>query len=147
MGGTVRITVRNDAIDVNGHVRQDVYLAYAAHARWETTRLAGATHDMLRAAGIGPIDLETTVRFRHELVLGDQLDVATEFVWGEGKTFRIRQQLVRLDGVVAAEVESVGGVMDLRERRLVNDPRDAWLSVVDKPAQLNLQSTHRGLQS
>lgn len=134
----VHVTVRNDDIDVNGHVRQDVYLAYAAHARWEATRLAGATNDKLHHAGIGPIDLETTIRFRYELILGDEIDVMTDFAWGNGKTYRIRQRIDRDDGTLVAEVESVSGVLDLVQRRLVSDPRAAWLTVVQRPRHLGL---------
>lgn len=43
------------------------------------------------------------------------------FEWGDGQTFGIEQEF-RRDGTLVAELHSVGGVTDLRERRLVPDP-------------------------
>jgi acyl-CoA thioester hydrolase len=134
----VRLRVRNDDLDVNGHVRQDVYLAYAGHARWEIVRAAGVSFEKLHLAGFGPVDIETTVRFRRELMLGDEIEVSCEFVYGDGKTSRVHQRLQRLDGTLVAEVQSVSGIIDLHTRRLVPDPRAAWRSVADDPSQLGL---------
>lgn len=44
------------------------------------------------------------------------------FTWGEGKTYRIGQTIRKADGTVAAEFTAVGGLLDLKERRLVADP-------------------------
>lgn len=44
------------------------------------------------------------------------------FLWDQPKTFRIEQELRKSDGTLAAEVTSVGGLLDLDTRRLIPDP-------------------------
>lgn len=55
------------------------------------------------------MSLEETIHFHHELRAGEELDVSCTFVWGDGKTFRVEQELRRSDGTLAAEVANVGG--------------------------------------
>ncbi|MFB7505118.1 acyl-CoA thioesterase [Streptomyces broussonetiae] len=119
---SVRVTVRGYETDVQGHLNQAVYLNYAEHARWSLLKAAGIGQAELVAQGVGPVALETTIRYRRELLAGDEVDVTCAFEWGEGKTFRIVQEVRKTDGTVAAEITAVGGLLDLRERRLVTDP-------------------------
>jgi acyl-CoA thioester hydrolase len=135
---TVRITVRGYELDTQGHLNQSVYLQYGEHARWELLRAAGITQDALIASGIGPVALETTIRYLRELRGGDEVDVSCGFAWGEGRTFRIQQDFRRADGTQVAAVAAVGGLLDLRERRLVKDPRDRLRALATVPALLDL---------
>ncbi|MFF4396518.1 acyl-CoA thioesterase [Streptomyces sp. NPDC001480] len=123
---SVRVTVRGYETDVQGHLNQAVYLNYAEHARWTLLKAAGISQAELIGRGVGPVALETTIRYRHELLAGDEVDVTCEFEWGGGKTFRIRQEIRKTDGTVAAEVVGVGGILDLQERKLVADPREIF---------------------
>jgi len=119
----VRITVRGYELDTQGHLNQAVYLQYGEHARWEALRKAGITQDALLATGVGPVALETTIRYLRELRGGDEVDVSCTFEYSEGKTFRIIQHITKADGTPAAEIVAVGGLLDLATRRLVTDPR------------------------
>lgn len=123
---SVRVTVRGYETDVQGHLNQAVYLNYAEHARWSLLRAAGVSQARLVGRGVGPVTLETTIRYRRELLAGDEVDVTCAFEWGEGKTFRIEQVVRRTDGTVAAEITAVGGIMDLQRRKLVEDPRETF---------------------
>ncbi|AOR31338.1 thioesterase [Streptomyces fodineus] len=123
---SVRVTVRGYETDVQGHLNQAVYLNYAEHARWSLLQAAGISQARLAAQGVGPVALETTIRYRHELLAGDEVDVTVEFEWGGGKTFRILQEIRRTDGTVAAELSAVGGLLDLKERKLLGDPREVF---------------------
>jgi acyl-CoA thioester hydrolase len=134
----VGLTVRSSDLDSNGHVRGSAYLDYADHARWEWLRAAGVSLDELRAAGLGPVSLETTIRWLHELRAGDEIEVTAAFGWGEGKTGTVVQQLRRADGTLAAEVTGVGGLLDLEQRRLVPDPRSRWRALAARPELLGL---------
>jgi hypothetical protein len=78
----VRIAVRGYEIDAQGHLGGVVYLQYGEHARWECLRAAGITPHKLAAAGVGPVQLETTIRFHRELRAGDEVDVSCAFMWG-----------------------------------------------------------------
>jgi acyl-CoA thioester hydrolase len=133
----VRIAVRGYELDVNGHLNWANYLHYAEHARWECLRAAGLTYEVVAGSGLGPVNLEANVRFLHELRDGDEVQVSCEFQWGEGKTYRVHQQFTR-DGELAAEVTTVSGVIDQKERRLVADPAGRLRSLATAPGVMGL---------
>jgi acyl-CoA thioester hydrolase len=135
---STQVTVRISDLDPNGHVRGPAYLDLADQARWEWVRAAGVPLDDLQAAGVGPVNLETTVRFLHELRAPGTLDVTVVPHWGQGRTSRLTQELRRPDGTVVATVESVGGLLDLHSRRLVSDPGSRWRRLAKRPEVLGL---------
>lgn len=135
---TTRISVRGYEVDSNGHVAAWVILQYGQHARWECLRSAGVDQDALLATGVGPVSLEENIRFHNELRAGDEVDISCQFVWSNGKTFRVEQAIHRSDGTLAAEVTNLGGLLDLKERRLVPDPGAHWRSAADAPEVLGL---------
>lgn len=134
----ITIAVRSDDLDVNGHVRGPAYLAYGDHARWACLSAAGIDPNQLRAQGIGPVNLETTIRFHRELIAGENIEVSCAFHWGDGKTSQVLQQLRRPDGTLVAEVDSVSGLLDLARRRLVADPAHHWRALAAQPELLGL---------
>ncbi|WP_052864393.1 acyl-CoA thioesterase [Streptomyces niger] len=134
----VEITVRGYETDAQGHLNSSVYVQYADHVRWSLLQAAGIRQSDLLDQGVGPVTLETTVRFRRELRAGDRISVDCLFEWGEGKTYRIEQRMVRADGEVAAEVGSVCGLLDLAERRLVSDPARFFRVTAKEPGLFNL---------
>ncbi|MBG0851469.1 acyl-CoA thioesterase [Streptomyces spinoverrucosus] len=135
---SVPVTVRGYEIDVQGHLNQAVYLNYAEHARWSLLQAAGIRQADLVGRGVSPVTLETTIRYRRELLAGDEVEVTCGFEWGQGKTFRILQRIRKADGSVAAEIEAVGGLMDLKERRLVADPREHFKQLAADPGLFGL---------
>lgn len=135
---SVPVTVRGYETDVQGHLNQAVYLNYAEHARWSLLQAAGISQAALVDKGVGPVALETTIRYRRELLAGDEVEVTCDFEWGEGKTFRIRQTVRKADGTVAAEIDAVGGLMDLEARRLVADPRAYFAALTSDPSLFGL---------
>ncbi|WP_411121975.1 acyl-CoA thioesterase [Streptomyces sp. x-19] len=136
---TVPITVRGYETDTQGHLNQSVYLQYAEHARWSLLQASGIPQRALVARGIGPVTVETTIRYLRELHAGDEVEVSCRFVWGERKTFVIEQSVHRTDdGTLAAEIRAVCGILDLTERRLVKDPRTALGELATDPALLGL---------
>ncbi|GCD43399.1 acyl-CoA thioesterase [Streptomyces paromomycinus] len=119
----VRVSVRGYETDSQGHLNSSVYLQYAEHARWSMLQAAGIRQSDLLAKGVGPVVLETTVRYLRELRAGDETEVTCAFEWGAGKTFRVEQEIRRVaDAVVAARVTAVSGLMDLEARKLVGEP-------------------------
>ncbi|MER6157722.1 acyl-CoA thioesterase [Streptomyces sp. NPDC001868] len=135
---SVPVTVRGYETDVQGHLNQSVYLQYGEHARWSLLQAAGIRQADLMANGVGPVALETTISYRRELLAGDEVEVTCVFVWGEGKTFRIEQTVRRTDGTVAAEITGVGGLMDLKIRKLVADPREQFRALAKDPTLFGL---------
>ncbi|WP_043786568.1 acyl-CoA thioesterase [Amycolatopsis rifamycinica] len=134
----VTIAVRADDLDTNGHVRGPAYLAYADHARWVCVREAGIDPAELAARRIGPVNLETTVRFHRELVPGSEVTVSCEFSYGDGKTSRVRQEFHAPDGTLVATVSSVSGLLDLDRRRLLPGPGEYWRELATRPELLGL---------
>jgi acyl-CoA thioester hydrolase len=134
----VQITVRGYEIDAQGHLNGVVYLQYGQHARWECLREAGISQHKLAAAGVAPVELETTIRFHRELRAGAAVEVSCGFVWGDGKTFRVEQDFRRPDGTLVAELANVGGLLNLQERRLVADPAGQFRSLATAPEVLGL---------
>jgi acyl-CoA thioester hydrolase len=135
---TTHITVRGYELDTQGHLNNAVYHQYGEHARWECMRAAGLPQDKLLTSGVGPVTLETTIKFLHELRGGDEVDVSCEFIWGEGKIFHIKQEYTRPDGTLVASLESVCGMLDLAERRLIKDPSDHLRALAEDPSLLSL---------
>ncbi|WP_328874717.1 acyl-CoA thioesterase [Streptomyces sp. NBC_00287] len=135
---SVPVTVRGYETDVQGHLNQAVYLNYAEHARWSMLRAAGITQAGLIGKGVGPVALETTIRYQRELLAGDEVEVTCAFEWGEGKTFRMRQTITKTDGTVAAEITAVGGLLDLTSRKLIADPQDYFKELASDPALFGL---------
>lgn len=66
------------------------------------------------------------------------MDVSCAFVFEGGKTFKIVQDFSRPDGRVAASVSSTSGLLDLRERRLMDDPDKHFRALATNPAALGL---------
>ncbi|MFI6600423.1 acyl-CoA thioesterase [Nonomuraea sp. NPDC050536] len=135
---SVRIEVRGYELDTQGHLNNAVYHQYGDHARWECLRAAGISVDDLLATGVGPVTLESTIRFHRELRAGDEVEVSCAFIWGEGRTLRVAQRFTRQDGELVAELTSVGGLLDLDERRLVDDPAGRWRALAGNPAVIGL---------
>ncbi|MFY4717156.1 acyl-CoA thioesterase [Streptomyces sp. LaBMicrA B280] len=135
---SVRVTVRGYETDVQGHLNQAVYLQYAEHARWSLLQSAGIGQTGLVRTGVGPVVLETTIRYRRELLAGDEVDVTCAFEWTSGKTFKVHQEMRKADGTLAADVTGVGGLLDLKERRLVADPAEVFRELASDPALFGL---------
>ncbi|MEV7193731.1 thioesterase family protein [Streptomyces sp. NPDC093510] len=135
---SVSVGVRGYETDTQGHLNQAVYLQYAEHARWSLLREAGIEQTDLLDKGVGPVALESTIQYRSELRAGDETTVSCAFIWGDRKTFRIEQTITKADGTVSATVSSVGGLLDLKERRLVADPREYFRALATTPERLGL---------
>jgi acyl-CoA thioester hydrolase len=134
----VPIGIRASDLDINGHVRSSMYLEYCEHARWAMLQAGGISPPAFIARGVGPVTLETTVRFRRELTIADSIVVASVFAWGDGKTWNLEQTIRRADGTVSAEVTSVNGLLDLQERRLADAPKEHLRAVLAEPARFGL---------
>jgi acyl-CoA thioester hydrolase len=135
---SVRFRIRAYEVDRQGHLNWAEYLHYAEQARWECLTAAGITQDALLATGAGPAVLDVNVKYQRELRGGDEVDVSCEFIFGERKTFLVKQDFRRPDGSLAAEVMSTNGLIDLAERRLVADPGGRMRALATDPALLGI---------
>jgi acyl-CoA thioester hydrolase len=136
----VRMEVRVYELDPQRHVGGAVYLQYADHSRFACMQAAGVSVEELLAGGIGPVNLETTIRFKSELRAGDEVEVTCSWIWGERRTYRVEHVLRRPNGEVAAEVCHLSGLLDLEARRLVRDPEGELRRRASRPALLGLRA-------
>ncbi|MFB4297975.1 acyl-CoA thioesterase [Actinomadura sp. NTSP31] len=136
---SVRMEVRVYEIDPQMHLNGGFYVQYADHARFACVQAAGVSVEDLVGGGLGPVNLETVIKYHRELRGGDQVDVTCEWEWSGGRTYRVRHAFRRADGVVAAEVAHVSGLLDLSTRRLVADPRSEWRNRASSPGLLGLE--------
>ncbi|WP_433655737.1 acyl-CoA thioesterase [Nocardia sp. CA-128927] len=135
---SVPIVVRGYELDTQGHLNQAVYLQYTEHARWELFRAGGVPQEKLIAGGIGPVVLETTIKYLRELRSGDEVTVSVDFEWSTGKTFRFRHEIRKLDETVAAEISTTAGLLDLTARKLVAAPGERLATLAERPDLLGL---------
>lgn len=135
---SVRVEVRGYETDTQGHLNQAVYLQYAEHARWALLRHGGIEQHDLLTRRVGPVVLETNIRYLRELRAGDSVDVECVFEWGEGRTFRVLQAIRKTDGTLSAEITGVSGVLDLDRRKLVADPREVFKELAKDPGAFGL---------
>jgi acyl-CoA thioester hydrolase len=132
----VAIDVRAYELDAQGHVNSAVYHQYAEHARWCCLAAAGIGQPALLASGVGPVFLESTIRFRRELSAGDRVEVSCELRdRGDGRTFLIPQRIQLADGALSADLQSICGLLDLQRRKLVADPLRHLASLAADPAR------------
>jgi acyl-CoA thioester hydrolase len=130
------IVVRIYELDGQGHLGGAVYLDYAEHARSQLLAAAGVDLNRMRSAGIGIVRLEERVRYFRELNAGDKVRILTTTTWN-GKTVAIDQDFRAGDEPVA-HVSGIGGLLDLKQRRLVADPQDVLRTLATQPAILGL---------
>ncbi|MEY9893519.1 acyl-CoA thioester hydrolase [Catenulispora sp. MAP12-49] len=135
---SVPITVRGYELDTQGHLNQAVYVQYSEHARWELLAAAGIQQNAMVAGGIGPVALEVNVKYLRELRGGERVDVTCEFAWAEGKVFQLKQQIIKTDGTVCADIVVTGGIMDLKARKLVPNPAERLAALAVDPSVLGI---------
>jgi acyl-CoA thioester hydrolase len=134
----LRMQVRVYEVDTQRHLSGACYVQYAEHSRFACMQAAGVSVRELLEDGIGPVNLQTTIRYHRELLMGDEVDISCTWIWGNGKTYRVEHELWRADGELAADVHYVSGLLDLRQRRLVRDPAHELGSCAQTPALLGL---------
>ena len=97
--------IRDDHMDMFGHVNNAAYLTLYEEARWAVISPRGFSPDDIRRMQKGPIILEANVKFLRELYLGETVTITTETVSYEGKIAKMRQCMMKADGVVASEAK------------------------------------------
>lgn len=138
---TTPITVSADDVGPTGHVRSSRYLDYSVQARWAALADAGLSVKELASAGLGPVELDVSIKYMRELVFGDEIDVVTRFEYPSPKIVRLVQSVIRRsDGELVAVVTAVTGLMEIASRRLVDNAADIWADFLRDLAVVGLAS-------
>ena len=118
-------------VDPNAHVANMVYLEYAVDARIAMFAHYGFPPDRFLKVGFGPVIKNDLIEYFREAVMLDELRVTVE---NGGQSddlsrFRVVNSIYKADGEMAARVTTVGGWLNLRERKLMEPPqeiKDGW---------------------
>ncbi len=106
--------------DVNGHVRHTVYPDLGAEARLAWWVGGGFGWDRFQELRLGPVLLREEIDYLRELGLGETVRVSLEVLGhsADGGRWKVRHEIRRADGEVAARLVVLGGWLDLDTRRL-----------------------------
>ena len=121
-----RVQIKEFHLDTFGHVNNAQYLMLYEEARWDFITANGFGLDRIKSEKAGPVLLETTVKFKRELINREWITITSSPGEVNGKIMVIHQQMVKGDGKIASEASFSVGFMDLKERKLVAPPED-WL--------------------
>lgn len=121
-------------VDPNGHVANMVYLEYAVDTRIAFFESQGFSPNSFLRLGFGPVIKSDFTEYFREAVMLDELRVTIENGGNSGdySRFRVINTIYNADGDVAARVTSIGGWLDLTQRKLIEPPEDikkAWQSL------------------
>jgi acyl-CoA thioester hydrolase len=121
-------------VDPNGHVANMVYLEYAVDTRIAFFASQAFPPPEFSRRGVGPVIKTDFVEYFREVLMMDELRVTMEN-GGHSKDisrFRVINNFYNAGGELAARVTSIGGWLNLKERKLMEPPEElksAWLAL------------------
>lgn len=121
-------------VDPNGHVANMVYLEYAVDTRIAFFQSQGFPPSNFLKHGFGPVIKSDLTEYFREAVMLDELKVTIEN-GGHSEDFsrfRVINSIYKVDGELAAKVTSIGGWLNLKERKLIEPPdliKKAWVEL------------------
>lgn len=115
-------------IDLNMHMRNTAYLDKAVDVRMMYFEHCGLPITELMKRRIGPVVKSDAVEYFREVLLLEEVHVTLELAGSsaDGSRFRLRSDIIKLDGEPAARVTSTGGWLDLAARKLIAPPEDVF---------------------
>ena len=133
-------------LDANGHMANTSYMVLAIDTRFTYFTSRGFSPDHFRRHGIGPVVRRDEMDYYRELHLLERVRVNLLLAGlsGDASRFRIRNEVYREDGQMAARITSLGGWFDLKARKLVAPPeklRDSLLGLERTEAYQQLESS------
>ncbi|HET7730088.1 MAG TPA: acyl-CoA thioesterase [Usitatibacter sp.] len=111
-------------LDSNGHMANTAYLDIVVDVRFMYFAQCGFPPEMFHSERIGPVVRRDEVDYYRELRLLQPftVDLALAGLSADASRFRLRNEIRRADGELAARITSLGGMFDLAARRLVAPP-------------------------
>lgn len=111
-------------MDFNSHMRNTAYLDKAVDVRQMFLIENGITVSELLRLRVGPVVGKDEVEYFREVGLLETIEVTLAIAGHapDGSRFKLRQEIIREDGVVSAKITSSGGWLDLDKRKLVAPP-------------------------
>lgn len=112
--------------DANAHMRHTAYNDYAAEIRSRFFSSQGFSLTEFAKLNIGPILFEENTRFFREILLGENITANLELIGASSKfeRFKFLHQIIKENGVIAAEIRIYGAWIDLTKRKLTTPPQE-----------------------
>ena len=113
-------------LDANGHMANTAYLDIVVDVRFMYFESCGFAPEEFRKRAIGPVVRRDEVDYLRELHLLEpfRVTLALAGISDDGSRFRLRNEIVRDDGQVAARITTLGGWFDLKARKLIAPPSE-----------------------
>jgi acyl-CoA thioester hydrolase len=111
-------------VDLNGHLRNTAYIDLAVDVRIFYFEANGFPVSEFHRQRFGPVMMKDEIEYRRELHLMDELRVDLKLAGAspDVSRFRLRQEMFRSDGTLAARLTSTGGWLSFDTRRLILPP-------------------------
>jgi len=123
-------------LDLNGHMRNSAFLEKSVDVRMQFFLACGFDVREFAARGFGPVVKTDALRYFREVGLLAPLTgtLALAGFAADGSRFQMRNEFVRGDGELAARLDTVGGWLDIKSRRLIAPPPEV-LAALDTLAR------------
>ena len=127
---SIETVARWSDMDANAHMANSAYLDIVVESRLAFFEKHGFPASEFSRLKIGPIVVEDTIQYLAEVRLRERLRVTLALlgVTDDASRFRLRNEIFRGDGRIAARITSHGAWFDLERRKIVVPPpelRDA----------------------
>ena len=119
-------------LDANGHMANTAFLDVCVDTRFSYFISRGFTPADFVKHGIGPVVRRDEVDYYRELRMLQPFSVNFLLAGAspDVSRFRLRNEIRREDGEVAARITSLGGWLDLRARKLVAPPTELAAAIL-----------------
>lgn len=125
---TYPFVVRENYLDVFGHMNNATYLVLYEEARWEIITKNGYGLKKIMDTGQGPVLLDVKISFLKELKVRDEINIVSQMISYERKIGKISQKMIR-NNDICSTAEYTIGLFDLKERKLIL-PTPEWLQAL-----------------
>ena len=112
-------------LDANGHMANTAYLDIVVDVRFMYVSECGFPPAEFQRLGIGPVVRRDEVDYYRELRLMQQIRINMQLAGASDdmSKFKLRHEIRRDDGEVAARVTTLAGIFDLGSRKLIVPPQ------------------------
>jgi YbgC/YbaW family acyl-CoA thioester hydrolase len=121
--------IQETHIDLFGHVNNAAYLELFEQARWDLISQNGFGINEIIKHQVGPTILEINIKYLKELRAREVIIITVESVEHGRKVGKLKQQMLRENGEVAAEALITYGLFDMKSRRLI-EPTPEWKKAI-----------------
>lgn len=123
------LTILEHHLDTFGHVNNAVYSEIFEEARWDLITHRGYGVAEVQSLQKGPVVLEMNLKFLKEVRLREKARIVSKMLSIKGKIMHMSQTLINSKNEPACEALFIFGLMDLRQRKLI-EPTPEWLHAI-----------------